>query len=324
MDGDGVRDFIIQADTSATGTEGIRAVSGTLRGEHDIDDVAFLTIEGPATLGQTMFRMDYDLDGADDLVLACPMRSAIYVVRGPRSGEVHLPDDADAVISTATGSFGSSIAPGDFNSDGVYDLAVVEPIENVLYVVPTGLMGNQDAAQIATAVIRAEDSNLWIRGVDAIRVAGKLDALLVQTRLLDSEQMGTLFLLEGPVQGQLDLVGGSCLTLTDAAVTYGVAATVGESTGNGIPLIALSSPATLHLPDSNLGGEVWLFDAAARGQYVLDAAGLSCGSAQITGPATSVDLLGYSLQFAYTSRSDQQDLIVAGSGAVLVFSWPSP
>ena len=320
MDGDGTTDVIIRSDTSVDGHALVRVVSGVLRGEQDIEESAFLTLHGPPTMGQVLCGMNYDADGKHDLVLTCPLRSQVYVVRGPRTGELTLPADADAILSTDAGSLGWSLAAGDFDGNQANDLAILDPIANLVYVVPTGLLGEQNVGQIATAIIHCSDREI-IRSVDALRPTGEVYALMVRTRRLDSEQRGTLSLMAGPLQGDLHLDEDATLTLTDVPVGYGSATSTARPLSDASRLLAVGTAALSHLPDSSLTGQVLLLDASTTGNYAFDAIDPALPKWQLAATDAGIDLLGASVLFGRTQSNNRRDLITSGNGAVLIYRW---
>lgn len=324
LDGDGVGDIVVRTDVSLQWTGTVYVVSGGLRGHQDLETAAFLTLDGPATLGQAMLETDYNGDGAADLIVSCPLRSEVYVVLGPRSGHLQLPDDADATIATDNGALGWSLAAGDLDGNGWPDLVIAEPIADVIYVVPVGLVGRFAITDAAIALVRSGDGRDLLRGVDAIRLTESTDALLIRSRRSDSEQWGTVFVRTRPVVGDLDARTDSDLTLEDAAVSFGVPTDTGRPTGDREPLLAIGAPARTHLPTSNLTGEAWLLRGDLRGLHSLDSAEVAAASWRVSGPDVGVDLFGNSVFFARLRVPGRVDFVATGKGTVLVYAWNDP
>ena len=139
VDGDGADDLFISApgaDTGASGGGCLYEISGaSISGDQSIGSVANLTICSPTTdarLGRNAAPQlaDFDGDGAIDLAISAPGADAVYLFFnvGSLSGSVRT-TAADLVI-TGTGSpdyFGFSMATGDFDGDGLADLAISAP-----------------------------------------------------------------------------------------------------------------------------------------------------------------------------------------------------
>jgi len=71
---------------------------------------------------------DVNNDGYDDIIVSRPQATTVYVYYGsasgqftPQSGSVGVPDWQDTV---SAGNFGNALAAGDFNCDGIDDVAV--------------------------------------------------------------------------------------------------------------------------------------------------------------------------------------------------------
>ncbi len=308
----------------------IYVVDSLLRGEQDLEASAFLTITGPSSLGAALAAGDYDGDATDDLIVTCPLRAEVYIVRGPRSGALHMPDDADVILSGGAGSLGSAVSTGDIDRDGRVELAITDRARNLIYIVPGGLAGRQTIEAAATATIRSDD------GQDRFREAllrdltgdGQLD-LIVTARLGDSENLGTVFMLPGPIEGEVDPRTNNILCLEHVDQGTGkIAVAVGTPRADKTPLLALGLPGRDLFPDSNQSGEVWLLSGELGGQHVLSPEDIGILGRRL--PATDTDLtwFGTAVLFAETRDPGRRQLIVSAPlgkrrvpdfGAVLVY-----
>lgn len=322
LNGDGTPDLVVRATSGMDGMTRIRAIDGTLRGEHVIENIAMLTLAGPGTLGESIVVIDNNSDGNDDLVVSCPERSEVYIVHGPRAGQWTLPDDADATLSTPAGSLGWGMTAGDYDGDGTTELAVVEPVVGVVYILPTGLAGEQSADDVAMRIVRTSDPGNLLRGVDTMRRPGRRDALMVGTARSDSERAGGLFVLED-IPAEAVLERNAATIYTGAHLRLGVAFEGTMPGPGGEDLCAIGIPGQSHLPDSNLLGRVLLVPAGLTGAWSLDSPEFAARLAwQATGPQLQTNQVGVGVLFARTHRADRTDLVVAGQGQVLIFGWP--
>jgi hypothetical protein len=323
LDGDGFADLVLRAETSADGTGKICVVSGKLRGEHDIESSAFLTITGPATLGQALIGLDYNGDGIEDLIVSAPLRSEVYVVLGARAGHVRLPDEADAILYTDTGSLGWSAASGDFDGDGVPDLAFSEPVSDTVFVVPIGVMGRHHVADVARAAIRSSELKDDIVGVEALPGPGGDSAgLLLRSRRTDVEQAGTLFVLDGPVLGDVDARSDSTMTLEYVAPVLGSTGMWVRPGATDPWMLAVGTPGRSQIPHSGLKGALWLVSRDLQGTLDLEPATLGQQGWSLMAQDVDSDWMGRDVLTGRLTGPDTQNLIVSAKGAILILAWP--
>ncbi|MEQ1505714.1 MAG: putative metal-binding motif-containing protein, partial [Myxococcota bacterium] len=134
LDGDGVDDLMIGAPDLDDRRGSVFALRGPLPTGHlAVDAAADVTWSGAVAgdwLGQHAHAADLDGDGTDEAIL-----DAMGWPAGDRSGRVYVLglddglDDAPLVIDGNLGlqHFGFGLAVGDFDDDGVPDLAASEP-----------------------------------------------------------------------------------------------------------------------------------------------------------------------------------------------------
>jgi hypothetical protein len=323
MNGDGFADLVLRAETSSDGIGKICVVSGTLRGEHDIESSAFLTITGPATLGQALIGMDYNGDGVEDLIVSAPLRSEVYVILGVRTGQVRLPDDADAILYTDTGSLGWAAASGDFHGDGVADLALCEPVSNTVFVVPTGLLGRHHMADVARAAIRSSEAKDDIVGVEALPGPGdEVAGLFLRSRRTDVEQTGTLFVLDGPTIGDIDVRHDSRMALEYVAPVLGSTGMWVRSSSSDPWLLVVGTPGRSQIPHSSLKGALWLLSRDLQGTVELGAGTLGQQGWCLKAHDVDLDWMGRDVLAGRLTGPDVQNLIVSAKEAILVLAWP--
>lgn len=324
LDGDGTKDLVLRTDTSVEGEGAVRAVSGTLRGEHMFESVAFLAITGPATLGQAMSSLDYNGDGFDDLIVSCPVRSAVYVILGPVTGQLSVPQDADAVLSTEAGSLGWTVACGNFDGSGAADLAISEPISDSVFLVHAGPLGAHDVNDVAWATIRSSDAADDVLGAESLEPANLSAAgLMVRSRRTDAGEQGNVFILNGPLAGDVDLHHDSYVTCSYAASVLSVSATRVSWGFGGSGTLAIGTAGQSQIPDSNLKGSLWLLSADVQGETTLDRSSVDrLGGAVIRAQDAGLNWWGRDVLTARLTDSDQRQLVVSARGHVVILGPP--
>jgi hypothetical protein len=127
--GDGISDLAIGAPRLNPGGFVFVVEGGSAPGRYAVADVASATMEGDSNLGGSLQAVDYDGDGAMDLIAQDDPTDRPVVVAwlGPFIGSL---DDTDATASwewasaeSAT-SLGDSFAAEDFDGDGETDLII--------------------------------------------------------------------------------------------------------------------------------------------------------------------------------------------------------
>lgn len=324
LDGDRYSDLVIASDAGLDGVANVVAVSGRLRGDLPLEASAFLTMEGPTTLGQAIAEIDYNGDGAEDLAVSCPARSEVYVVFGPRAGRLVLPDDADVVLEGITGSLGWTMSAGRFGPGGAMQLAIAEPVRETVYLVPLGLLGHHVVTEVASATIRSSDAMDNLVGCEGtVGPAEVGDRLFVRSRRADSEQIGTVFILTPPIIGDVDLRRDTTLTLERVHIGHTMSPAMGVPPLGIGPVLALGFPDQQQLPDSDLIGQVWVIPADLQGSRELNQAGLG-RYWNIRAQDVNLNLFGITVRFASLTQPGAADLMVAANGAVVVYSWNGP
>jgi hypothetical protein len=136
---DGAADLALpQTDEMGTGPSVWHLVSGPFAGHlFAEDDYASVGEGGNAavSLGYEGLTRDFDGDGIDDLIVSSHTTNEVYLYLGPLTQDLD-PSQADLVLFGPAGSnTGSGLAAGDFDGDGVEDLAVAAYQLGEVYVV---------------------------------------------------------------------------------------------------------------------------------------------------------------------------------------------
>lgn len=135
LDDDGSPDLVV--GTSYRGIGGAVAVLAPppTTGDHPLWDVAFAAVDGTepdAVFGDHVSGGDLDGDHQHELVIGAPTLTgtgALHVFRGPIGPGNHTADDSDWTFrgENTFDRLGVSAAVGDFDGDGVPDLAIGRP-----------------------------------------------------------------------------------------------------------------------------------------------------------------------------------------------------
>ncbi len=137
VNGDGLADFVIASPGWGTNGEGrLQVFHGGGAGPEDVADWTFDGPSGTTGLGEagTLSHGDVNGDGYDDLVVGSPSwengngqaKGRVWIFHGSESGLSPTADTTLTGLQTDAG-FGHAIAVGDFDGDGMDDLAVGEP-----------------------------------------------------------------------------------------------------------------------------------------------------------------------------------------------------
>ena len=133
FDGDGVPDLAIGAPGESSGSGAVYVaylnLDGTVKSSVNISN----SNTAMDAFGTSLAAGDFDGDGVLDLAIGAPGESsgsgAVYVAylhfNGTVKSSVNIPNS-----NTAMDAFGTSLAAGDFDGDGVLDLAIGAPGES--------------------------------------------------------------------------------------------------------------------------------------------------------------------------------------------------
>lgn len=129
FDQDGVVDFFAFAETP-TGAGRVDLFSGA--GATFVSSLTDPTPEAGALFGQALSVADLTGDGKPDLVVGAPKAKGangeVWIFAGPALSPPAL---LSAPAGVTAGGFGTALATGDFDQDGMLDVAIGSPGENV-------------------------------------------------------------------------------------------------------------------------------------------------------------------------------------------------
>ena len=234
-------------------------------------------------LGESMVAADFDGDGFDDLAVGAPGEGygptpavgAVVVYRGSPIGLVpgQILDQSDLGLAQAGDLFGSALAAGDFDGDGLFDLAVGAPGEDVgearsaglVYVFGGTTTGLVPDFVLNQAPLGAEEAGDWFGA--ALR-AGDFDGDGYQDLAVgapgeapgDAPNGGAVFVFRG---GPASLIAEQVLSQreldhVEAGDQFGAALTSGDYNGDGRDELAVGAPGE-NLPDAPDSGAVYVF-----------------------------------------------------------------
>lgn len=132
-------------------------------------------VEGEANFGAALAAGDFDGDGRDELAVGIPRQGlagpsrdagAVSVIDfgGPDSSGLWSQADLNPEQEELSDQFGLALAAGDFDADGIADLAIGVPLEDLGPLTDAGLVhvmaGSEDAG-LTTA-----DDQTWLQTID--------------------------------------------------------------------------------------------------------------------------------------------------------------
>lgn len=238
--------------------------------------ITLLGLDAGDGVGPIHTLVDLDGDGASELLVGAPSEDAFYVIAVPLRGDESLanPQAKRRYVGGGT-SFGSALAAGDFDGDGVSEVAVgaaddgtLGPYAGRIWLFAGPLTGSTTEAS-ATRYIDAESAR-----------TGLGDALVT---VPDADGDGLADLLVGAPDyglgaGRVYLLGGSSTDLTAPIATFdaatpldraGVSVAAGDVDGDGLSDLVIGAP---------IGPEAYVMAAGVTG--VVD---LSDADATING-----------------------------------------
>ena len=299
------------------------------------------------SFGYSLAAGDFDGDGRDDLAIGIPHESvgvadgagAVAIVYGSSSGLRDLGDQlwhqasAGIVGQIEQGDgFGSSLATGDFNGDGVADLAVGVPDEDIGSVASAGainvLLGSSRG-------LTADGNHSWHRGSGGIKGTvqtgarfgsalavghfdrGGFDDLAVGAPGSDSSR-GDVSVLYGGATGvtardQIWRQGGDVAGVPEAGDGFGAALAAGDIDGDRNDDLAIGVPGEALGPLDGAGSVTVLF-GGALGIHAVGDETWHQDRPGIKGQAEEGDDFGSSLRIADYDGDGFGDLVIGIPG----------
>jgi hypothetical protein len=123
--------------------------------------------------------------------------------------------------------------------------------------------------------------------------------------------------MSGPFQGEMDVRTQSRLILTQASPLASAAALAAAP--NRPSLLAIGLPSRSLIPQSNLKGEFWLLAGDLQGSYALRPEDIALNGRRLQATDVGLNNLGLSVLFTRTHTPDDNELVISGSGAVLLY-----
>ena len=355
IDGDGLEDLVFGAPgASPNGVQSAGSVyvirgkkEMPLEGRKDVTDwLSFdYRFDGHTPngmLGMNILTGDFNGDGFKDIAVSAPgAKGAVYVIYGGQAREKGIYDidqkgaSAVSFVSSENGSsLGIQGCVGDFNRDGIDDLAVAQVVYN------PNLANN--SSQIVMLTMRREwdkasydvGSKLYgktmltrpvsshIRVVHSCAVGDFNDDGIADIALgmpLDASQgskaSGSVTVVYQPYKyigtnvdlSQVDEKVGIRISGSQAGAQYGYSLAAGDFTGDGRDDLAVSAPGRL-VKGPKSEGAVYVIDA----NYWPEKSCEQPNSLQITGKGGQ---FGYRIQSADVNGDRRPDLVIAAPGA---------
>lgn len=330
FDGDGVADTAFGAPADASGRPGVVWLvwgrAGGLPCPLALPGPGVLRIDGAVAddrFGWSLAAGDLDGDGVADLVVGAPGESAAYVFHGRRGVRPVGLTAAQAarLAGLPVDGTGQSVAMGDFDGDGLGDVAV----------------GNANAAiAVASACVvygraggvPSRDLNA-LAAADGYRLTGLASNNIAVAAAGDANGDGVADLLVGaPDAARAALVfgrgtrGAASVAMGDPALAsqitgragswFGFAvAGIGDLNGDGRADLAIGAPLEAPAPALSQAGRAYVVFGRPAFPATLDAATQPASSGFMLSGAVSADKAGWSVAGAGDVNGDgRSDLLV--------------
>lgn len=284
MNGDGVGELAVgapRADLRGADSGGVYLIQGTVTGTMSVDAAPQTAlVQGSSSSHQAGGRMaggvDLDSDGYGELFVGATSANGggidsgeAYLFFGPLTGASVMADaDLKVVGEFSYDEAGQSLAfAGDVTGDGVGDLLVGSEgygdggysSRGAVYLVSGEDFGSVDLANAEARIEGAERLDRLGSGAGTagdVTGDGIADVVVSGWTYPDNGGLGGVFVMEGPMEGRLD-VSDALVTITgEAAGDYlGKALATGDMDGDGYAELAAGAPGV-----ARSAGRVYIFD----------------------------------------------------------------
>jgi hypothetical protein len=339
LDGDGLDEIVT---TGATGSSRVLVI------DYSRPELITRTIPLGSDLqdGRNLAAGDFNGDGFSDLAVGDPIRvprgGAVWVFYGSANGvdPAHpvMIDQESAVVPgdpQREGYFGDTLAAGDFNHDGLADLAVGAPQQDVgdlvdagavtiLYGGATGLSGagavlfTQDSPGVPGAS-EANDYFGWALAAGDVTGDGYVDLAIDSLGEVVGEhgQVATVTLLRGSAAG---LTGAGATSVNGYAVSrpspavsvqgFGKDMTIADTNGDGRAEVIVGAPFTF-VGAATTAGAVVVLRGTAAGISATGAVVITQNTPGVPGVAEFSDYFGARVAAGDVTGDGLVDLLVA-------------
>jgi hypothetical protein len=143
VEGTNPKDLLVGAPGASGGKGAVYLYTGAfpLNARFTEADARLTIVGAPGDqLGSALATGDLDKDGHREIIIGAPGNNRVYIIKGSASlsGTIDLGANSGAATIFAAAGIGRSLIAGDITGDGIYDVLVGSPSQNVVF----GLIGS--------------------------------------------------------------------------------------------------------------------------------------------------------------------------------------